>query len=66
MHPLNCLVSPHLTAIKAAVSSHGDQLTPREHAYIRAVLAYASGSLLKVIEEFSDILIEYPLGIKTS
>ena len=56
-------VSPHLDAIKAAVSSRGDHLTPREHAYIRAVLAYASGSLLKAVEEFSNILLEYPLGI---
>ena len=56
-------VSPHLDAIKTAVSSRGDQLTPREHAYIRAVLAYASGSLLKAVEEFSNILLEYPLGI---
>ena len=47
------------------MSSHGDQLTPREHAYIRAVLAYASGSLLKAIEEFSKILMEHPLGIKS-
>ena len=45
------------------MSSHGDQLTPREHAYIRAVLAYASGSLLKAVEEFSNMLMEYPLGI---
>ena len=55
-------VAPHLDAIKAAVSSHGDQLTPREHAYIRAVLAYASGSLLKAAEEWCTMLVDYPLG----
>ena len=56
-------VASHLTAIKAAVSTCGDQLTPREHAYIRAVLAYASGSLSKASEEFCNMLIDYPLGI---
>ncbi len=56
-------VSPHLDAIKVAVSSRGDQLTPREHAYIRAVLAYASGSLPKANDEFCNMLIDYPLGI---
>jgi hypothetical protein len=56
-------VSPHLDAIKAAVSSCGDQLTPREHAYIRAVLAYASGSPLKAAQEWCTMLFDYPLGI---
>ena len=46
------------------MSSHGDQLTPREHAYVRAVLAYASGSLPKANDEFCNMLIDYPLGIK--
>ena len=55
-------VSPHLDAIKAAMSSRGDQLTPREHAYIRAVLAYASGSLSKANDEFINMLVDYPLG----
>ena len=45
------------------MSSHGDQLTPREHAYIRAVVAYASGSLPKANDEFCNMLIDYPLGI---
>ena len=58
-------VSPHLDAIKAAVSSRGDQLTLREHAYIRAVLAYASGSLPKANDEFCNMLIDYPLGTIT-
>ena len=59
-------VSPHLDAIKAAVSSRGDQLTPREHAYIRAVLAYASGSLSKANDEFINMLVDYPLGTFTN
>ena len=62
MYVFIVVVSPHLDAIKSAVSSRGDQLTPREHAYIRAVLAYASGDLFKAIEEFTDILLDYPLG----
>ena len=56
------LVSRHLNAIKSSVSSRGDQLTPREHAYIRAVLAYASGDLFKATDEFCGMLMEYPLG----
>ena len=44
------------------MSSRGDQLTPREHTYIRAVLAYASGSLLKATEEWCTMLVDYPLG----
>ena len=55
-------VAPHLKAIKAAVSSRGDQLTPREQAYVRAVLAYASGNLHKVIDNFVSVLIDHPLG----
>ena len=55
-------VAPHLNAIKAAVASCGDQLTPREHGYIRAVWAYASGNLLKATEELCSMLIQYPLG----
>ena len=55
-------VAPHFEAIKAAVSSRGDQLTPREHAYVRAVLAYASGNLLKASEEWCNMLVEFPLG----
>ena len=57
------VVSPHLDAIKTAVASRGDQLTPREHAYIRAVLAFASGSLLKAAGEWCTMLIDYPYGM---
>ena len=62
--PLYAAVSPHLDAIKTALSSNSDQLTPREHGYIRAVLAYASGDLLKAAEELCNMLIDYPLGEK--
>ena len=55
-------VSSHLTAIKAAVSSHGDQLTPREHAYIRAALEFSKGNMLNGTEEFRNMLVDYPLG----
>ena len=55
-------VSPHLDAIKAAVSSHGDLLTPREHAYIRAALEFSKGELLYGTEELRNMLIDYPLG----
>ena len=65
MHNYVCTtlsVAPHIDAIKTAVASHGDQLTPREHGYIRAVMAYASGNLLKATEELCSMLIQYPLG----
>ena len=65
VHFLCCSVAPHIDAIKAAVASPGDQLTPREHGYIRAVLAYASGNLFKAFEEFCSVLMENPLGMFT-
>ena len=55
-------VSPHLDAIKTALSSDSDQLTPREHAYIRATLAFANGSVLNATEELRNMVIDYPLG----
>ena len=55
-------MSPHLDAIKQAVSDSGDKLTEREHAYIRAVQAYASGSLFNLTEELAKMLYDYPLG----
>ena len=63
-HVFSRSVSRHLDAIKLALSSHSDHLTLREHAYIRAVQAYASGDLLKAIKEFANMLLEYPLGSK--
>ena len=57
------VVVVHLDAIKEAQSARGEQLTAREHSYIRAVLAYASGSLLKATEEWCNMLIDYPLGM---
>ena len=62
MHLVHFSVAVHLDAIKAAVASRGDQLTQREHGYIRAVLAYASGDLFKATEEFCNMLTDYPLG----
>ena len=56
-------VSPHLDAIKQAVSDSGDKLTEREHAYIKAVQAYASGSLFNLTEELAKMLYDYPLGL---
>ena len=55
-------VSAHLDAIKEAMASRGDQLTPREHAYIRATLAFAGGNMLGATEEIRTMLIDYPLG----
>ena len=56
------LVSSHLDAIKSAVSSRGDQLTPREHAYVRAALEFSKGNMLNGTEELRNMLVDYPLG----
>jgi hypothetical protein len=44
------------------VSSHGDCLTPRELAYIRAAQEFAKGELLNGTEELRNMLVDYPLG----
>ena len=56
-------MAPHLDAINQAVSSSDNELTERELAYIKAIKAYASGSLFNFAEELVIMLYDYPLGM---
>ncbi len=60
-------MSPHLEVVKrAAAADHHhqgeDDLTERERGYVRAALAYASGSLDNATKELSTMLFDYPRG----
>ncbi|XP_064398279.1 tetratricopeptide repeat protein 38-like isoform X2 [Halichondria panicea] len=63
--PTDPNVSPHLEVVKrAAAADHHhqgeDDLTERERGYVRAALAYASGSLDNATKELSNMLFDYP------